>query len=502
MLALKSYQIRRSATPARYENQFRITLGHFPAKEMEARYSKGVEVSIENILQQNLRELPRWATLFHVPDVLAYRDIVKAPHRFLERARARWEGDGCDQVRLFPYPKGDGRLRWFVLLTPIDLVLSRALAGSIVERTDALLPSSVFSNRLGAPPPRWRFRNPAVAHREMRARATVLATEHHGMTRTDVASYFPSINLERLRHNLVAWGCFQPVVDRLMTLLYEWEAVGIPGIPVGGDAFGVLGNAYVLPLDIRLMAQGVPYVRWVDDILVFGRTAEERWAILDLIDQELTLIDLDRSRAKTRDFTTTDAAIQSIEDEMLTSMFDGMRRRERAFSRQMLHDKFLEFIVGAEDVEPRQFRAIVRALGNRRDAFAIRWFAAQPALLNIDPIVSGDYLSEFGLDLRTGELFIDLVGSTRVVDRDLNDGRDLHLIKALSRRVWGRPEGAVFWEIALDSSRRGPVRAWAIMAAMRTPAWQVQDVIERVLEEEEPYVRRAFTLTLRRVQDD
>lgn len=452
------------------------------------------------VLMANLRQIPAWAATFHVPDVVGYRDIVDAPAVFLDEAGQRCLDRSTDPPDFFPYPKGQGRYRKFTLISPLDLVIARAVAGEIVERTDSLLPTTVYSSRLHAPPPGWRFESPRCAHRSFRKAARSLAKKHGGMLKMDVSEYFPSLDIPQLNQILLSSGCPQPAVNHLLALLRSWQQQGCTGIPIGGEAFSVLGNAYVLPLDMRLLAQGIPYLRWMDDVFVFGNAPLRSSAIV-VADDELNRLRLARSEAKTNEYDLL-AALQVIEDGMLTSVFDGARCLGRSASRRLLRDRFLEHVVAAEDIVTRRFRALVKGLQYRRDSFAVYWFATRPDLLNEDPIVVGDYLLALPPPSPIADMFVDTLTRTPRELRDGLDARDLHLLRGLSGRSWGRDEGAVFWDIAMDDSRRGPVRAWAMMAAVRSPAWRLDDVIERVLEEESPYVRRAFLLSLERHVDD
>lgn len=447
-------------------------------------------------LEANLRELPRWAASFHVPDVLWYRDIARTSAVFLERAERQLATQSTDPVEVFPYPKGDGRTREFTLLSATDLVVSRMLVGGIVERTDALLPPGVFSSRLAARPPRWRLQDARKAHRALRDTARSLVEQHGRMLKMDVETYFPTVDLNRLTGNLLAWGCDERVVARLSVLLRGWQASGCGGMPIGGEAFSVLGNAYILPLDARLIAAGVPYVRWMDDIFAFG-THELLAEAVEVADDELARLGLTRSRTKTHGFDVA-AALEEIADGMLTSVFSCVRLTRWSRSRRVLRERFLEHVVYADEIVPRRFRGLVKTFTNRRDEFLIHWLAMYPELLNEDPMVTGNYLQVVPPRSPISEIFVDLLIRIPPESRNEFDARDLHLLRGLSSRAWGRSEGDVFWKIALDEDRRGPVRAWAIMAAARSPAWSRDQAIERVLEEVSPYVRRAFLLSLRR----
>jgi hypothetical protein len=447
-------------------------------------------------LEANLRELPTWSATFHVPDVVWYRDVVFASAVFLDRASDRWNARQADPVEWFPYPKGGGRLREFSLLSPTDLVMGRTLAGGLVERTEQLLPPHVFSGRLANPPPRWRFQPHRKAHANFRQAASALVRAHGGMATLDVSQYFPSLDIEQLGQSLTGWGCPKSCVNHLQTLLFSWNDGHPRGVPIGGEAFTVVGNAYLLPLDLRLIAEAVPCVRWMDDVFVFGPVGV-LGEVAAIADDELIRLGLLRAEDKFEEFDIV-AALDRIQDGMLTSVFDASRFAAPVVARRVLRARFMEHVVNSDELSSRQFRGLMRAFENRQDPFPLEWLARDPDLLNEDPIVIGDYLRRVPPTSPWGEMLVEVVDRTRVDQRDQLDARDLHLLRGFAARTWGSAEGRVFWEIAMDDTRRGPVRAWAMSAAARTPSWQMEHVLERVLEEESSYVRRSFLLSLRR----
>lgn len=451
-------------------------------------------------LKPNLLLLPFWAERFEVPDVNYLRDFAMFSEAFLERAEHRSTGNS-DRMDSFPYPKGSGRVRWLSLLSPSDLLLTRTLAGQIVSRTDSLLPRAVYSYRLETPPPAWRFESPRKAHRALRKEAMRLLMLLGGaMSRLDVAAYYPSISVERLREMLLAWSCNPQAIEHLCALLEQWQLFdGLVGIPVGPEAFGVVGNAYLLPLDVRFQALGITHLRYVDDIFIFGPARERTMDATGIALEELELLSLGQKEEKAAHFASYQDAAKSVEDGMLTSLFvTGPRLGKRHFQK-LTERRFDEYILGTENPELRHFRAILQALKNQRSNHAAHYLAMDVSLLNIDPYLMSDYLREVSLGDRTlMETLVEVVRTSPAGQHDQYDGRDLHLFRLFSARIWPRIEGSVFWETALDTSRRDPVRAWALMAAARSPAWNVREVLERVLEDDGIYFRRACLLSLRR----
>lgn len=429
-------------------------------------------------------------------------DLVRHPYVFLDHVLRRIRNEDPDRISGFTYPKGENSLRTFDLVSPADLVATRTLVSFVVPRADALLPSNVVSNRLVRMPPRWRFQDPRTGWMELQRRARSFAEVYGAMLRTDVTSFFPSIDVERMCLLLSSIGCPGRAVERLRRFLTVWLGERTRGIPIGGDAFSALGNVYLLPLDIRLASSGLPYLRWMDDLFLFEDPLLLETTGLEMVDEELGLLEVARAIAKTRIVRTREEALADLEDELLTSMAGCVRRGPWHVAKRVVRQRFIEEIVEAETVIPRRFRFILGTMRRRRDASAVYWFALMPELANVDPAPVGDYLVEVDIDKNLGEILVEQLRMSPPSQRDEFDARDLHILRGLASQMWGSSEGDVLRAIGLDEDRRGPVRAWAIMAAVRTPSWKPEDSMERVLEEDDSYVRRAMVLSLKRHRDD
>lgn len=372
---------------------------------------------------------------------------------------------------------------------PFDLVTARSWAGRIASRTEQITPAAVYSNRLGAAPPAWKFRNYRTAWREMRERATTLVHDGFYMAQLDLSSYYPSVDLNRLVALLVSWGCEASASIELAGLYEHWQRQGLQGLPVGTEDAGVLGNAYLLPLDWRLLAvPGLVHLRWMDDVYLFHRDFTQLKASVGTFDDEVGLLELDRSLDKSSIYESQAEALAALDDKMLTSLYESLRKRP--WSGRLLHRRFIEHILEADTVEARRYRAIIYGLLNRRDPFGASHVTLRPELFNIDPSLSADYVRLVGLGIKsaTNGLFM-FLEEDKAHPVDETDARDLHALRTLERRVWGRAEGQLFEDIALDFRRRGPIRAWAVACWARTPTWRPREIVEMILEEPDIYLR-------------
>jgi len=93
------------------------------------------------------------------------------------------------------------------------------------------------------------------------------------MYRTDVASYYRSVNVEQLRALLQECGCLVPAAVLMLKIFRAWQIRdGLQGLPIGPESSAVIGNFLLRPVDRSRAANGYEYLRWSDDILTFGRT--------------------------------------------------------------------------------------------------------------------------------------------------------------------------------------------------------------------------------------
>jgi hypothetical protein len=94
----------------------------------------------------------------------------------------------------------------------------------------------------------------------------------NAMCATDIASYYPTIDLDRLETRLHDIGCDLHSVALTLSGLRKLVAVDhIAGVPIGPEASGILGNAFLIPVDRMLISLGAAYLRWMDDFKIMGR---------------------------------------------------------------------------------------------------------------------------------------------------------------------------------------------------------------------------------------
>ena len=397
-----------------------------------------------------------------------------------------------DRLELFPYPKAKKKLRQLSLLTLRDLALLRFVAGILIERVDAVLPAAVYLYRLAQIKPIWEFKNRAWRDFTRDGIKIIKSRQYAGMYRTDVSSYYPSISLDVLQETLEQIGCDRDCINFVISILafYNNQIVGL-GLPIGPEACAVLSNAYLSPLDSRLSQLGARYLRYGDDVLLFAEKVTEYERLLREIDEQFSELRLIRSIEKSN-FYDPDAAIENLKSGRIDYL-GHLLNVEPEYGLRNVRRDFDAEVIGDADPDPSKFRWLLKVLQNKGDDHACSALAASPEKMNIDPRVTSDYFIETGFsDSRVIEAMMErLTAGTE----DQYEGLDLHLLRAVSTQAFGGPESKEFKKIAMDSSRRYPIRNWAWKAYAKSSG-KYPELAEAASAETNPRVRRGIIVSM------
>jgi len=451
-------------------------------------------------LEQNLAALLPWNSEFEVPDVIGFADFLHDRRNIAQSMFDAQRGHAWDRALRFPYPNGS-KLRDLVVLSPLDLAIIRAGAGRIARRVEQRLSDRAFGYRTLPDGAAWKFREfgpPGWKRFTNAAIALLLRGNLNAMCSTDITRYYGSIDLDRLETRLHDLGCDMHAIAVIMSGLRKWASVdGVSGIPIGPEACGVLGNAFLLTVDRMLISLGVEHVRWMDDYKCMAPDEAACRAIVEPLDEVLSAEGLTRSLEKTNIYDNRRDAIAALRDGRLASLGYWLNANTVRTVAE-LHDAWDNDIVGQPDPPGHRFRYILKSLKNRKDDYAAADLADDLKLANIDPRLSGDYLAAVG----TAPIADAMLARLDDDASDRTDAIDLHYLRALRRRKgeWGDEEGALFRSIAEDDTRRPPIRCWAVQAEARSSRWRQSVTMERAEAETDPLVRRAMVVTLAKVR--
>ena len=224
-------------------------------------------------LEQNLAALRAWNLKFEIPDVISFADFLHSRRLVAESLFSSQRLLIWDRALRFPYPNGR-KLRELVVLEPPDLALLRASAGRIVRPVKRRLSSRSFGYRTTQSGLAWQFDDTGAGWKRFTDSAIRLLQrgDINAMCATDIASYYGSIDPDRLETRLHDLGCDLHAVAVVLSGLRKWVSVdGIAGVPIGPEASGILGNAFLIPVDRMLTSLGVEHVRGMDDYKLMGR---------------------------------------------------------------------------------------------------------------------------------------------------------------------------------------------------------------------------------------
>lgn len=150
-------------------------------------------------------------------------------------------------------PEDEARYRWAV--SRVAAAIERGLA------------PSVAANRV-IDPGRLRLEPWRSGRARFLAGAGALAGRAGVVLVADVRRCYPSIGPGTVAAALLGMGCHPGEVARIGRLLARFRDQGVPGLPIGPEPSAVLANAVLAGADGALSAQGFPFLRWVDDVMV------------------------------------------------------------------------------------------------------------------------------------------------------------------------------------------------------------------------------------------
>ncbi len=208
-----------------------------------------------------------------------------------EKLKGGWKA--THPIRVF-MPKKSGLLRPLTLLPLDDQIVFQAITNQIAkqmyDRRREVEGRMVFSNCLN--PDRdsifflqdWRS-----TYHQFKARLERhLSAGNQWIAHFDLAAFYETISHRALQKIVAPAGGGNELWNQIREWFCVWTSVqgGIQvdhGIPQGPIASDFIAEIFLLPLDEAMRRTGIPYIRYVDDIRVLGRTeAEARRAAMIL----------------------------------------------------------------------------------------------------------------------------------------------------------------------------------------------------------------------------
>ncbi|GAB4483142.1 MAG: hypothetical protein OHK006_03250 [Thermodesulfovibrionales bacterium] len=227
---------------------------------------------------------------------LVYESAVDEHIRSLHSALKvkAWKPNHASRLYL---PKPSGLQRPLSLLGVEDQIVLQALANifgkKLLKKRQRVEMKTVFSNKLASPNDSIFF----MEHWQTTYRAfqkkceEVFEAGYKWSAHFDLSAYYDTISHDLLMSIVSPGGRGSPTLEIVKEWLQVWSAsdriaMKAHGIPQGPIASDFLAEAFFLPIDLQLQKTTFHYLRYVDDIRLFGKTENEVRDAAILLEQE------------------------------------------------------------------------------------------------------------------------------------------------------------------------------------------------------------------------
>ena len=199
--------------------------------------------------------------------------------------------DLCDQLKTHAFVPDP--YRYFSLHNKKDRVVSvasfrdRVVHHALVAELEPLYEELFI-------PTSFACRKDLGMHRALKL-AHDLCRRHRYFLKLDIRKYFDHISHPVLLEILAADVQDKEILWLCETLLAHAAVPGIAtserrGVPIGNLTSQFWANVYLNRLDLAVARRfpGMPYLRYMDDILIFGSGTEELWSVQRFVDRYVT----------------------------------------------------------------------------------------------------------------------------------------------------------------------------------------------------------------------
>ncbi len=176
-------------------------------------------------------------------------------------------------------PKASGFTRPGSILWPFERLAYQVLVDKVAPTADSALDRSrVFSSQILDPDPDgFMFKPAGESYQSFKEEVidACMSGSYGYVLKADVASYFERLYQHVLVNLLMSAGCDPLVVSPLEKVLALFTQKDSHGIVQGLAPSDFLGTFYLLSLDAAHTMDGVPFLRYVDDVRVFFEKKSE-----------------------------------------------------------------------------------------------------------------------------------------------------------------------------------------------------------------------------------
>ncbi len=456
-------------------------------------------------LEASISQSGRWDYFRDLPDAVAWADLLLDSGETAKAVTSHvQEGAGIPRdSHLVPLAKErSGDYRTLLLAHPLDELWYRGLVGKVATRLDLALGEEVRSYRLLTGGPGWSLQDYryATASKRNEILAFARSPQFGAVGLVDIAQYYPSVTCELLEKQLARIGAPASDVEQLLSWVREWQDVwGVPGIPIGPEGSGLLGNVGLLSLDTMIRTAGVPFLRYTDDVSVLLDDPERWWSLWAAIRRHCRDLALNLNDDKTKLMETPARVRREVEDPVIKRL------------KALFHDhrpdavdqcvEVLEELAESSNPSSKRLKYVLRRLAGNGRPEGISILEARPGLANLAPRQWGTY---FGV-LRDRKM-VDgewLVSQALSIAQPESSVAAVHLLRAASAKALPKGERERLGVLATAVHQVPvPIRCAAAEAWARCQRWKPSHVVEAALEVGDAHQRRALILSLRRATNN
>lgn len=226
--------------------------------------------------------------------------------------------------RRFIVPKDEVSYRQATQLDPQDSIILSAVVYQFGQQIEnlRLKETQVFSYRFCPTLPDGIYSNKAAWNNFWTA-ASAHTTKSTHILYCDIADFYNQVYHHTVENQLISAGLPNQAVKWIISLLESTTAGVSRGVPVGPHPIHLIAEATLIPIDNSLVAAGVEFIRYADDIIVFCKSDREEKSALSTIatvldrQQRLTLQRHKTKFYEPREFLSICA--QMIEDRPINS---------------------------------------------------------------------------------------------------------------------------------------------------------------------------------------
>lgn len=224
-------------------------------------------------------------------DGLTVEDVKSAGSQYIQTIIDDIHNDSYKQekVRIVKIPKEEcNKKRVVKMLSVRDRLVHKAIADYLYPLIDDRLSKMSYAFR----------KNVSRKQTAYDIRRALSDKKEYGI-KGDIEAFFDTINLDILRSCLNGLLPFEPLIERLMTMINEIQSYSNVGIPQGSPLSPLLSNLYLDTFDREIVRKGFMLFRYCDDFVLLSDDESRCEEGLELVKDELSKLGLSLNKDKT-----------------------------------------------------------------------------------------------------------------------------------------------------------------------------------------------------------